>query len=1383
MAQRRLLLFLLFFSLSLLADDTNTTCTYRDWPEKEVKLENDFILSAQTLQWCHDTQNNDGNVKIKAEGNVTIGSDGGKTLLSVRVNTDGTDYNLTKGVVFIDLDESNATKVVFPGFIGLGTSLHAENIRRNEVAEAESMELIRNYPWRFYPAEADEAARLVLYPAFFRPVFSGIFALHGKAFAYMANIGAVLKMDPDDSLHVPVPMQVDATTLTTMEELAPVVGINVGSWFGQDFIIPLETADVRFSQTGDTHAAVSFSIESVVGSTLESVSKSSFWDYAYNLHMSVGGDYTLEKQFMRTKFDDADEYGNSQQFWNLSAEERNTVKDELKAFQDQKHDQAKYNFNLFKQLLTMTVKSGIDYDFLSSAFDLKPVIDLSIFSVKGSGGEIDFDLGFQTLDGKAYFNNIGFDATLPDLVRDLTPEPQYALEKAALKDPFCIGIALQSGSMSIKGLAQPLYDLLESGGTVIPYELMHVKVDVGAGWVLLDELGGFKSIHDIPIIGQWILSGNVMISLKFGQTTGFSASGNASVFKVIAGRSVGMHLYFPGPDFALSGSEDVPLLGVSVVTTFSGKYNKNHSDYPLKASGTATWKVPSWVPIIHGWKLGSVGVDAAIGARTGATYAEATKYIWWPWPVNPKTYYARVWIYDPDHNPHTWFDAGTLKNDDAEKASFTMGTLLKRQSIVLSAENDEEIPYTFDVPAGYVDLSAMLSCSDGSHPRFSVTMPDGTQYTLDNTYAFDRDALLAMAQQPITTADENRSGTGYFIYDENGSTTLFGHAYPPEGNYSITVEAGTDTQICTFSTYVTPKLATLEAAEDAQQTIAVDYRSGGTFGVRLQSSGGMETTPVTLYARPLNVRDHTADVWEEVIFGPDAPASMRAGLTDGGDYDYVADETGTLGEWTGTLQATHHSVSDHVTASGTEPLQQTTVTKAELTAMQRNFASTELGAFELEGDGTHTLGVTLASESLSQGEYRLIARAQNRLDAPYVTLPYTLRVTDQNAPASPVIDSVELSSEGEAQIYWHTDENLSALGKVRLFVYEDASNDASDLYTAHIDFDPAYDTVDPLTLPGLVSGKGYRFAIALLDQNRTMHSHLSRGASLQITQDGLGAPNVKLVDVESYAAFDQNGDLAIRMRVLNTSTAAMKAAPVKLYYRHKSDATLIASFELALEGETYKDIELAIPFKNLDAIALERLDYPEAVVFDIDTSDQDELLAFDNFGLISVENMHYFTAVQSHADTKTANVAVTLQAGWNLVADAVWDEDIFDKIGDLDLYMYNGETIRQYLPNEARGGAYFVRAKHDQSIVVTGMPIVPDFTALEQKPWQLLGTGVDIVKSTAAGPDDGYTYRPGEGCDRIFVLRDNGTYPQWTANPDVIRAGEGFWCQQLGETE
>ena len=82
----------------------------------------------------------------------------------------------------------------------------------------------------------------------------------------------------------------------------------------------------------------------------------------------------------------------------------------------------------------------------------------------------------------------------------------------------------------------------------------------------------------------------------------------------------------------------------------------------------------------------------------------------------------------------------------------------------------------------------------------------------------------------------------------------------------------------------------------------------------------------------------------------------------------------------------------------------------------------------------------------------------------------------------------------------------------------------------------------------------------------------------------VGAPCVKLVDCESYAAFKPNGDLFIRLRILNESETAMTNAPVRIYYNHRNEENLLAKFQASQDGLSYSDVHLTIPAEHLNAL-------------------------------------------------------------------------------------------------------------------------------------------------------------------------------------------------------
>ena len=232
-----------------------------------------------------------------------------------------------------------------------------------------------------------------------------------------------------------------------------------------------------------------------------------------------------------------------------------------------------------------------------------------------------------------------------------------------------------------------------------------------------------------------------------------------------------------------------------------------------------------------------------------------------------------------------------------------------------------------------------------------------------------------------------------------------------------------------------------------------------------------------------------------------------------------------------------------------------------------------------------------------------------------------------------------------------------------------------------------------------------------------------------------------------------------------------------IYYNHRNKENLIAEFHASQAGLSYSDIHLTIPFEYISALKESDSDDP-SIVYDIDTGDQKEHLEYDNEGLIEIENTDDFFSAK--AALQGTPVLLRLKQGWNLVADAVQEEDVYEKLTPGTIYSHDGSRMRADVPNPAFGGGYFVFLPKDMNIVLTGTPVIPDFDHLNENKWQLMGTGVDVYNTLTEDEDSDshtYTYTPGQGCGSIYVMeRDPDGETQWKLNPDIIQAGSGFWC-------
>ncbi|MGM0452628.1 MAG: hypothetical protein ACQERN_05645 [Thermodesulfobacteriota bacterium] len=299
-------------------------------------------------------------------------------------------------------------------------------------------------------------------------------------------------------------------------------------------------------------------------------------------------------------------------------------------------------------------------------------------------------------------------------------------------------------------------------------------------------------------------------------------------------------------------------------------------------------------------------------------------------------------------------------------------------------------------------------------------------------------------------------------------------------------------------------------------------------------------------------------------------------------------------------------------------------------------------------------------------------------------------------------------------------------------------------------------------------------------KTHTLHVPGPRSETVAFTpqdRDFDGAPCVKLVDSESYARFEADGDLFVSLRILNESETAMTKAPVRIYYNHRTEKNLLAEAQTTQEAMSYSDVHFTIAFENMVDLQTPA-DESATIVYDIETDDQEEHLTYDNAGVMAVENTADFRAAKE-AFFETA-ILLNLDRGWNLVGDAVREQDIFRELTHGTIYSHDGSDMRKDVQNTDRGGGYFVYLPRDTNIALTGTPIAPDFSGAGDNKWELMGTGVDIYNTLSDDYEisfDAMTYTPGKQCDCVYALeRGDDGEAKWEKNPAIIEAGSGFWC-------
>jgi hypothetical protein len=133
------------------------------------------------------------------------------------------------------------------------------------------------------------------------------------------------------------------------------------------------------------------------------------------------------------------------------------------------------------------------------------------------------------------------------------------------------------------------------------------------------------------------------------------------------------------------------------------------------------------------------------------------------------------------------------------------------------------------------------------------------------------------------------------------------------------------------------------------------------------------------------------------------------------------------------------------------------------------------------------------------------------------------------------------------------------------------------------------------------------------------------------------------------------------------------------------------------------------------------------------------------------------------------------------VGDSVRGDDIFYKFPVSEIYSYNGTEMLENVKNREANRGYFVYLEKDANIILEGVCQKPDFEGVQDKKWNLMGTGVDLYNSFYLSEmekqQNFVTYTPGKECSKVFTVEaDNENGIKWIENPDKIKAGSGFWC-------
>ncbi len=1336
-------------------------------------LGSDWELTADNIGWCRKQNDPDVDNIVVARGNVKIGKKDNEPILGVDFSEMSID-DLSQVTVTVERDADNKVLVVAPSYSGLGMQLYASDIIKHGGSSTKTaITLISDFPWRFYPDAA--SSNLVLYPAFFRPILTGV---SDGTFGFTANFADAIEYKfTEGSLNLPIPFNVTQNSVSTVVGQNPTVLINFGTWIGKVFGLPVGNVPVTLSQiSGESTAEMKFS----VGEALGSITGDFLGLFSHAATIQKVFKKVNSKDNLKLATKEAIVWGDAK-IVKYSSSKLSPLLDDtrtgfLKDIEDAKANKGEDPQKLLKFLgrfIAMADNSEIDYDFISQDIQLNPLyIQLGLFEAMG-----DFQgsiyAGFAKRGDPAWYfiDTLGLDITMPYELTWASAAPFYALEKIPLpENPFQVGLGIVELGGKISGMADPLYDVFQlagKGGQHVDYSKWHVDAETEGEVALVDSLQLISSTQSIGL--PWPLSLKTTFDFKLGNQNGIAGTGNISFFDIIYGS--GSFHFFIGDNAApvdFQAGFNGNILGADLEGTFNGFINTQKTFW-MKLNGEVAYR-------IAGHDLGSLPAEIDFSVNQNA----ATVGAGFSWGAHFCAFHHCL-IHSGSKGISHSIDFHSL-SETATEPEISYG-----DTIYTSDASASEHHIT--VESGNERLTVSAMGSPGTYPVFVVSGPGGTSYYMQETENDGGAPVIdvnsdATEVHPISEVSANsiEDDDGFLVDAETG-TTLFVLEDPQPGEYvvSLAPDSVTGTSVAAD---VTAGMVTIGTANTAQQAIDINETEDNDFTVSVLSQNTHANATIGIYARPATFRNSIYDNWHERYFSATADASMRDFYTDSGDFDYRTDGTLNPDNTLGYLEATSHGF-DSVVVPETDIIQlNPPATIEETIRRQRNITSIKIGEFSVNADGEHLLNIHLNARAISTGQYHLLARFESRKDAEYVELPYVMTVHGDALLPAPEITSVSETGSGEALIQWRSNVNAADIAKVRIFLHDEAMGGDDEVYHTSLDFDAS----EQLKIPGLKKGETYGFSIALLktvtitDSNgktRTLDHAGLRSQTVEFTPSGedfVGAPSVKLVDHESYASFMPNGDLFVRLRVLNESGTDMSPAPVRIYLNHRTEGNLLAEFNMPLAGSSFSDIHITIPFERLSVIKNVENKIP-SIVYDIDTSGQNEMLTYDNAGVLKIKNTaDFFAAKDSNVNPP---LLLNLKKGWNLVGDAVMEDDVFDKFTDSIPYAYDGGEMKANFRNPNRGSGYFIYLPRDMHILLTGTPYIPEFENLNTDKWQLLGTGVDIY-NTFGGADfspTAHTYTPGTACKSVYSMqRRSDGEPRWVKNPDIINAGSGFWC-------
>ena len=1324
---------------------------------------------------------NDDKTFLKASGTVELTMLGGdEPILRAVRNGD-----IGKKEVYVDINLSGTTKTISSTAGGLGYDLYAAGIRRNELQTPEDIRLLSNQRWDL-ATDGTGNPVLTLHAVLFTAVFDGIHPLNNLGVFTPDFLDYLSDTVEKNDVVVDIPLKLTPWSISTVAGKQPVVGFNLGSVFGWDLVIPVGHPNVVFSQRGvESTAKITVSPMSIFGAPPRprQLDEAAFYRMLSN---GVGWKDIFEVT-KHIAFEKADGTrlaemiaaakkvpGKFKGAAVSTAEKASIVGKKAKALAG-KLKSGEKAFRIAGALFGTATQSNLTYDFLTQELaGTLALIDIGgYFKIPSETGDFWLSAGFLPYDGFPYLDSFGVQWRLGPPLTTETAQLIYTLEEAVWEIPEGVGIGLVQIGFDVDHLATLEYDIAHSRH--VPLEL---KFRVNGELALTDGDDVLQSIAMLWPFYKWPLSvkGHFEIDISEGKhmtTLDIGGEFDALMF-TLAGADVGFDTagkFWADGKMDLTGGIDVVPSTLGLHGNFrpkcSGSCDKYTApkEYVVDGSGTAAIQVPGYIPIFGNDRIGGarIGVSYHVGSETidlsGSVRAQKCWHTWFGTKCIGKNVYVNASYDFKSHkvSSHAWTNAAP------GDSGFRFGDRTLTRTTQARGRNEENRTVPFFVDGNLSGYTVTGLCRGDAYPRFSVRTPDGSVYRMGVT-------PTVPAEETTGEADTNATGVPQvFLYDRARHGTLFFDADAVPGRYIIVPEGNTTLAECNFTVTGDPAVAQISPVPEPERTVSGPADAPVAVTLDLEVRSRRAKVPLSVCALPLERRDLLHGIWAEELFGPFAPEAWDATVTDGGNFT-LAPSDGTGPQYV-PVPATQPQPDLAVRRPGGYRYD-VSLSRARglLAERMRRSACVRIGGITVDGNATQQAVFSMDGGVLLPGRYRLAVFQSDFGAAGVVPLPVTLDLYDARHALKPRIVEAR-GGDSNVTVSWDFDGNLSTVVKAVVYVEDPAMNGGEEgAYSFRVERPWSAGEPKTVTVSGLRAGTGYRFRAGVVTREGEIvrPSRLSDAVSATPLR-GEGAPDVKVIDRQSYARFDENGDLHLRLRIFNEAEAPMREANVSLYFGEYNATQPLAVFPLALAAKSFKDIEAVIPFASVDAASHRSLEGFDGLVYLIDTASQNEAVMTDNFNEIAMEGLEYFLQRQRTGGVGRATVAVKLEPGYNLVANPVLGEDLADRSAFSSLRRWGlpAPVARRDLSamtEGMRGGdAYFVETDKPAVIYMQGVPKTPDFTSMRPG-WNLAGTGEALPRAAAAA------------CTKVFVLRRQDGEAVWIPEPQTIRAGEGFWC-------